>query len=384
MGGKDIQLRSGIYPPAARGYARASVCYNQTKHIARGAAVARFREDSVTTRSLLDERPVLTELHSHVGGAVAPEIMWSIAHQQGIRLPTKDYWQFVELISVSHPDKVKNLAEYDLIFRWTELIQSSPLAIERSVYEIIGGAYRKSNITTLELRFNPMKRNREGEQDLDHIISAAIRGLDRALLEYPQVRSGLILMMDRTFPLELNAIIVEKALRYRGRGVIGIDIAGPPNPAFSYREHQGLVDQARDAGLGITIHTGEEGRIEDMWEVVEYLRPDRVGHGILSAYDERLMERVARDGIVLEICPTSNLRTRAVKDIEELRHIVSRLQAFGVSFTINTDGPQMLITNLVREYRLLLEHGIFGSRDLEVAIETAYNASFLSRTCPLR
>jgi len=168
--------------------------------------------------------------------------MWSIAHQQGIRLPTKDYWQFVELITVTHPDKVNSLAEYDLIFRWTELIQSSPLAIERSVYEIIGGAYRKCNITTLELRFNPMKRNREGEQDLDHIIAAAIRGQDRALLEYPQIRSGLILMMDRTFSLDLNAIIVEKALRYRSRGVIGIDIAGPPNPEFSYREHQPLVE----------------------------------------------------------------------------------------------------------------------------------------------
>ncbi|HZC76841.1 MAG TPA: hypothetical protein VE258_03790, partial [Ktedonobacterales bacterium] len=247
----------------------------------------------MTPASILDERPALTELHAHVGGAVDPAIMWSIAHQQGIRLPSKDYWQFVDLISVSHPDKVNNLAEYDLIFRWTELIQSSPLAIERSVYEIIGGAYRKTNITTLELRFNPMKRNREGEQDLDHIITAAIRGQDRALLEYPQVRSGLILMMDRTFPLELNAIVVEKALRYRDRGIIGIDIAGPPNPVFSYREHAGLVESARDAGLGITIHTGEEGKIEDMWEVMEYLRPERVGHGILAAYDEHLMEHMA-------------------------------------------------------------------------------------------
>ena len=333
--------------------------------------------------SILDERPEMTELHSHVGGAVAPEIMWSIAHQQGIRLPTKDYWQFVDLISVSHPDKVNNLAEYDLIFRWTELIQSSPVAIERSVYEIIGGAYRKSNVTTIELRFNPMKRNREGEQDLDHIISAAIRGQDRALLEYPHVRSGLILMMDRTFPLELNAIIIEKALRYHNRGVIGIDIAGPPNPAFSYREHEGLVRRAHDAGLGVTIHTGEEGRIEDMWEVVEHLRPHRVGHGILSANDEQLMRRVASDGIVLEICPTSNLRTRAVRDIEDLRRVLDTLRAYGVKFTINTDGPQMLNTNLVKELRMLLEHGIFTDADVRQAITTAYDASFLTKQCVL-
>ena len=67
------------------------------------------------------------------------------------------------------------------------------------MHAAIGGAYRSQGITTLELRFNPMKRNRGGERDLDHIILAAIRGLDRASLEYPQVRAGLILMMDRTF-----------------------------------------------------------------------------------------------------------------------------------------------------------------------------------------
>ncbi|HLY31613.1 MAG TPA: hypothetical protein VKQ36_11330 [Ktedonobacterales bacterium] len=328
-------------------------------------------------RTILDERPELTELHTHVGGSVDPAIMWSIAHQQGIRLPSKDYWRFEELITVSHPDKVNNLAEYDQIFRWTELIQSSPLAIERSIYEIIGGAYRKCNITRLELRFNPMKRNREGEQDLDHIISAAVRGMDSALLEYPQARAGLILMMDRTFTHDLNAIIVEKALRYRNRGVIGIDIAGPPNPVFSFREHADLVDRAREAGLGITIHTGEEGRIEEMWEVMEYLRPARIGHGILCAFDERLMARVAEAGVTLEICPTSNLRTRAVKDVAQLRHIIETLRAHGVRMTINTDGPEMLLTNLIREYQFLLAAGIFTDTDVRRCIATAREASFL-------
>ena len=79
------------------------------------------------------------------------------------------------------------------------------------MHAAIGGAYRSQRITTLELRFNPMKRNRGGERDLDHIILAAIRGLDLASLEYPQVRAGLILMMDRTFTAEQNLVIVEKA-----------------------------------------------------------------------------------------------------------------------------------------------------------------------------
>jgi adenosine deaminase len=263
------------------------------------------------------------------------------------------------------------------------LIQSSPLAVERSVYEIIGGAYRKCNITTLELRLNPMKRNREGEQDLDHIITASLRGMDRALLEYPLVRAGLILMMDRTFPLELNAIIIEKALRYHERGIIGIDIAGPPNAEFSYRAHAGLVERAREAGLGVTIHTGEEGRVEDMWEVLEYLRPERVGHGILCATDERLIEAVKRQNVTLEICPTSNLRTRAVRDLAELRQIIHTLRERGVAFTINTDGPEMLLTNLVREYQLLLSEGILTEDEARECMAHATKASFLSRYCPV-
>src|SRR5918911_2296474 len=168
----------------------------------------------------------------------------------------------------------------------------------------LGGAYRSQGITTFELRFNPMKRNRGGEQDLDHIILAAIRGLDRASLEYPQVTAGLILMMDRTFTTEMNAVIVDKAVRWGPRGICGIDVEGPrpKGEPYAYRELQPLVDEARDAGLGITIHVGEEGGeagIEEIGEVVDPLRPDRIGHGVLAARDQELMETPRASEIVL-------------------------------------------------------------------------------------
>src|SRR4029453_7150863 len=156
----------------------------------------------------------LAELHTHLGGSVSSDILWSLAHRQGIALPVKDYWDFDRLVTVSDPRGVPNLDALDAIYHWTELIQYSPIAGERSLHAAIGGASRSKRIPTLELRFNPMKRNRGGERDLDHIILAAIRGLDRAGIEYPQVRAGLILMMDRTFRELQNEIIVEKAVRY--------------------------------------------------------------------------------------------------------------------------------------------------------------------------
>src|SRR5881394_1985103 len=236
----------------------------------------------------------LAELHTHLGGSVASDIMWTLAHEQGIALPVKDYWEFDRLVTVSDPRGVPNLDALDAIYHWTELIQSSPLAVERSVHAAIGGAYRSQRITTLELRFNPMKRNRGGERDLDHIILAAIRGLDRAGLEYPQVRAGLILMMDRTFAARQNAIIVEKAIGWSARGVVGVDIAGPrPNGArYDYRQVSPMIEEARAAGLGVTIHVGEEGGDvgrEEIGQVLEVLRPDRIGHGIPAAGDDTLM-----------------------------------------------------------------------------------------------
>ena len=185
---------------------------------------ARPRRPAAVVRQLSRTVP-LAELHCHLGGAVTPSIMWGIAHQQGIRLPSKDYWEFRDIITVS-PTRGRSFEGYLELFHWTELIQSSPLAVERAVYEVIGGAYRKNNVTTMELRFNPMKRNRGGEQDLDHIIAAAVRGMDRATLEYP-VKPGLILCLDRAFPYQLNEIIAEKAIAWRDRGVVGVDIAGP-------------------------------------------------------------------------------------------------------------------------------------------------------------
>jgi len=324
----------------------------------------------------------LAELHTHLGGSVASDILWSLAHEQGIALPVKDYWEFDRLVTVSDPRGVADLNALDAIYHWTELIQSSPAAVERSVHAAIGGAYRSQRITTLELRFNPMKRNRGGERDLDHIILAAIRGLDRASLEYPQVRAGLILMMDRTFSAELNGIIVEKAIRWAARGIVGVDIAGPrvDGARYDYRQVAPMVEEARAAGLGVTIHVGEEGgdvgRAE-IGEVVEVLRPDRIGHGILAAGDQDLMDALRDEEIVLEICPTSNLLTKALPDEAAVRDTFRAFVDHGVQFTIATDGPEMMRTHLRDELGLLRRIGALDEEELTAANSRGHEASFV-------
>jgi adenosine deaminase len=332
-------------------------------------------------RPRLDPRIQLSELHVHLGAAVTPAIMWGIAHAQGIRLPTKDFWAFRDLITVGR--RRRGFQAYLDLFHWTELIQSSPIAVERSVYEVIGGAYRKNNVTEIELRFNPMKRNRGGEQDLDHIIAAAVRGMDRAVLEYPQVRAGLIFCLDRGFSVELNEIIAAKAISWRSRGVVAVDIAGPEVSSFRFSDYRDIFAECRRAGLGVTVHAGETGGADEVRDAVEALEPTRIGHGIKSALDPDVMGLLRERQIVLEICPSSNLSTQVVRDLREVRRLLRLLIANEVPFAISTDGPEMLRSYLRDELNMLLRNEILGLDEVHRALEIAHRASFVDRA-PVR
>ncbi len=325
----------------------------------------------------------LTELHLHVGGAVAPHVLFSMAHEQGFKLPVRDYFEFVDLVT-SNPEKVQSLEDYiRIMHEWTEKIQSSPAAIERSVYEILAKEFRGCRITRMELRFNPMKRNMRGERDLDHIIHAALRGLDRVCLEYG-IQGGLIFCLAREFDADINEIIVEKAIKYIDRGIIGIDLAGTEahnlelNPA-SVQRFANIFARARDAGLKTTVHTGETPHTagEGVIAAVRHLRVDRIGHGIRAAYSDEAMRVLNGEGVTLEICPTSNLHTRAVKDLEEMRFVLHNFWERGVKFTINTDATYMLATDLRREVELLFAARILDAEQIAQCFRNAEDATFL-------
>ncbi len=188
-------------------------------------------------------------------------------------------------------------------------------------------------------------------------------------------------MMDRTFDLRLNEIIVEKAISWAGRGVVGVDIAGPRpgGGRYEYAQIESIVETARDAGLGVTIHVGEEGGDmgrEEIGEVVEHLRPDRIGHGILAAQDASLMASHPRLGITLEICPTSNLLTKALPDEDAVARRVRTFAEHDVPFTIATDGPEMMRTHLRDELELLLRIGALDEDGLREANARGHAAAF--------
>ncbi len=322
----------------------------------------------------------LVELHAHLGASINPSILWKIAQTQGIKLTTRNFEDFKNYISI---DSSKNMTLNDYLSRIYHTVldplSSGTYAVEEATYEIMSGAYR-NGIDIIELRANPMKHNNEGRSDLDYIILAMLRGMERALLEYPTLCAGVILCCAREFTFEQNSIIIEKAIKYHRRGVVGIDFAGMGSSKFSYKDYEKVVRKAKKSGLGITVHTGEVKDANDMWDALT-LNPDRIGHGVLAYKDVELMKELSKRKTVLEVCPGSNIATLAVSNYDEFKKIFGEFQKNNVLFTINTDWPEIIPdAHLWRQYMLLRDAGVLSEKQLEKCTDIARKAAFVKKS----
>jgi adenosine deaminase len=315
----------------------------------------------------------LADLHVHLGATTSPHTLWDMAHSQGLKLPTKDYWEFVNMIGVKGNEAHKKYLDR---FKLTQHIQSSPVAIEQSVYNAISSAYRTCNITTLELRFNPFFRNRSGDFDIDQIIVSALIGMQRACVVYP-VKVGIIIETDRTFDSDRAIVAAHKAVKYKNQGVVGFDIAGHSPKDFDIKNFYEAFRIAREGGLKITVHTGEMTGVDEMWKVVDNIKPNRIGHGVACVDDQMLMTHLKINNIVLELCPTSNLRLGVIKDIDHLHKIINTLMFHEVKFCINSDGPEFLKTTVSDEYKMLYDQKILNMIEITKLIDLSHTYSFI-------
>jgi len=320
----------------------------------------------------------LAELHMHISTSVTPALLWDLAHIQGIKLPTKSFFEFEKIITIREQTNYHDyLKMYDLL----EFIQSSPQALFMLTEQVCGDLYQVNNMDLLEIRMNPLLRSQNGKIDLDHLIVFALQGMERAALKYP-IKLGLILSLDRRLSHEENAVILNKAIKYKNRGVIGIDLSGPVDfntysNNFKPSQISDLYKLAKEAGLGTTIHTGEVTSTDEMWEVLEYIKPDRIGHGIASVQDKKMLEYLSKNNIILETCPTSNLTTGVIKNLTEMKKIYRTLIENKVLFTVNTDGPVLQQTNLKQEYNLLYSNKILTQQEIIKSNDIAHQYSFI-------
>jgi aminodeoxyfutalosine deaminase len=163
------------------------------------------------------------------------------------------------------------------------------------------------------------------------------------------------------------------ALNHRTDALVGFGLGGPEIgvPRAQFQPH---FDAARAAGLRSVPHAGETTGPETVWESLRLLGADRIGHGTTSAQDPELLAHLAAEGIPLEVCPSSNIATRAVDSLGD--HPIAAFRDAGVTVTVNSDDPPMFGTSLNREYEVaaeLLDLDADGVTDLARA---AVRASF--------
>jgi adenosine deaminase len=314
------------------------------------------------------------DLHAHLGSTVSIPMCFRLAHEQGLRLSQKDYFEFKNLMEVeSQIDHKKYLKKFEL----THLIQNSPSAIEKSVYESIFSAYTEQYLKKIEIRFNPFKRNGlNKEYDVDAVILSAIIGMKKATAMF-DIKCGLILETDRQFTSEQSEIIFTKAAKFINEGVVGVDMSGFSPKNFSIKTHQNAFDIAHKFGLNVTCHTGEVTDHKEMNEIIDNYLPQRIGHGIACVKDKHLLKKISSKGIILEICPTSNVKTGVVKSYKSFKEIFKILNKHDVMFTINSDGWVFLKNGVKDEFQKLLEHKVIVHSDIEKLTQIASVGSFV-------
>jgi adenosine deaminase len=316
------------------------------------------------------------ELHRHLDGSVRLSTILDLARKHGLDVGAGTVSELRRIATVTEP--MKDLGAVLACFQTTQRVLCSAEAIRRVTYENIEDAWR-DGVKLLELRFAPAFIARGKNISNDEIIEAVLDGVALGMFAHP-IEVGLIGILPRSHPLEDNERVVQDLVRWRSSGkphaerLCGLDLAdaedGTDPSAFVP-----LVEQARAAGMGITIHSGENTSGAHVQRSLDLFSPCRIGHGIKAWGDDVCVRRLLEADVLLEISPTSNWLTRSVASLYE--HPLPRLYHAGVRVCINSDDPHLMGIDLVHEYELCRRQYGFTEKDFFGMNRSALSHSFL-------
>ncbi|WP_405619724.1 adenosine deaminase [Streptomyces sp. NBC_00076] len=310
------------------------------------------------------------ELHVHHVGSASPRIVSTLAARHpDSKVPTDpealvDYFTFTDFAHF-----------IDVYLSVVDLIRT-PEDVRLLTYEIARDLARQQ-VRYAELTITPFSSTRRGIDELAFMeaIEDARKGAEAEF--------GTVLRWCFDIPGEAGLVSAEETVRMatderlRPEGLVSFGLGGPevgvPRPQF-----KPYFDRAIAAGLHSVPHAGETTGPETVWDAVTHLRAERIGHGTSSARDEKLLAHLAEHRIALEVCPTSNIATRAVRTLDE--HPLMDFVKAGVLVTINSDDPPMFGTDLNNEYAVAARLLDLDERGLAELAKNAVEASFLDET----
>lgn len=307
-------------------------------------------------------------LHSHLEGSIRPETFLELASAQHLALPF-DPAEVRDRVQVNGSEK--NLLDYLAKIMVNYPVLKNAEALRRTAFEAAEDAHR-DGVIYFELRAGPALHARPG-MTMGECIASMSAGLAEAQERYGIV-CGQIVAGLRNHDLALNEELARAAVRFKERGVVGFDLAGD-EAGYPAALHRRAYEIAREGRLGLTVHAGEAAGAENVRYAVVELGARRIGHGVRSAESMEVMDLLRDEGVLLEVCPTSNVHTGAAPSIEA--HPVRRLAEHGIRISINDDDPITSRTRVSNELALL--RSVFGfTMDELITIQLmALEGSFL-------
>ncbi|CAI6053960.1 adenosine deaminase [Cohnella sp. JJ-181] len=308
------------------------------------------------------------DLHLHLDGCVKPGTLLALAAARGYPLPADNPEDLLPYMQVE--EDCDSLKTYLDKFGFVLPLMQDTEALARVAEEAVEQA-AAHNCLYIEVRFAPALHTDEG-LSADGAIAAALAGLRRGEAAYG-VTARLIVICMRHHGEEINVPVVRAAIARHGQGVVAVDLAGDEasHPAEKFR---GTFVVAREAGIPITIHAGEAAGPFNVREAVESLGAARIGHGIRLREDPELLAWIRDRRVPLELCPTSNIQTKAVASWDD--YPLRRYYDAGVYITVNTDNPTVSGTDMTRECQALVTRFGFTLAELAGLMRGALEASF--------
>jgi len=313
-----------------------------------------------------------TEIHCHLEGAIRTQTIIEVARLHNLKLPAYEVGELDKHLKVY--DQLRDLEAVLAAFGIFQNSIVSPSVFGRIARELFEDCARQ-NIKLFEVRFSPDWAFHGHDLDWDACLDELLGAKQRAEEQFDMV-IGIIAITSRGMGAESCVRTVDWAIRHREH-ILAVDLADG-ELLYPMSDFVKPILKARDAGLKVTIHSGEDTPASAVIETINNFHPDRIGHGIHSIGDMKAVELIREKGITLEVNPWSNYLTNSVRTIEE--HPLKKLFDLGVRVTINSDDPEVLETNLNNEYRIA--HEILGMSLDEIAQcnRFAYEASFIQDT----
>ncbi|KKY00536.1 adenosine deaminase [Paraclostridium benzoelyticum] len=308
------------------------------------------------------------ELHCHLDGSVRPQTIIDLANMKNIDIPSKNIDEIKNMMVA--PKDCKSLDEYLKRFELPGLIMQDEDSLERIAFELMEDASRE-NIVYIEIRFAPLLHINKG-LTTKQVIESVLKGIKKAESIY-DIKGNLILSCMRTMSVESSYNVIEAGKEYLNNGVVAIDLCSSENKQFCEKFEEPIA-LARSYGYRVTIHAGETGIGENVYDAITLLKAERIGHGVFIKDCEKAYNLVKKNNVTLEMCPTSNLQTKAIKNIEN--YPLNYFHKDGIKVSLNTDNRTVSDIDLTNEYNIIFNNFEMSEHDYKTIYLNSVEASF--------